>query len=120
MYVAIAYIWNSYSSSDLNHFISSFDKMVNDINNLNPNSTITLRDFNGRSKSWQLKDIKTSDVIRINASYYLILWQIITNSSSVTYIGDRHTGLVTQTLGSKKRFSSFLFFSCISTKNMLK
>ena len=119
MYVAIAYIWNSYSSSDLNHFISSFDKMVNDINNLNPNSTITLRDFNGRSKSWQLKDIKTSEVIRINASYYLILWQIITNSSSVTYrrpaywFGHPNTGV-------KKTFFKFSFFQLYFNKKYVE
>ena len=34
-------------------------------------------------------------------------------------LGDRNTGLAAQTLEPKKFFSSFSFFSCISTKNAL-
>ena len=51
-YIAVLYRSPSQTNTVFNDFISSFEKLLQELSALNPDFSIVLGDFNARSKSW--------------------------------------------------------------------
>ena len=55
--IAVLYRSPSQTNTVFNDFLSIFEKLLQQISDLNPDFSIILGDFNARSKSWWKSDI---------------------------------------------------------------
>ena len=51
-YIAVLYISPSQTNTVVNYFLSNFEKLLQELNALNPDFTIILGSFKARSKLW--------------------------------------------------------------------
>ena len=81
-YIAVLYRSPSQTSPAFNDFLVNFEKLIQDINDLKPDFSIILGDFNARSKSWCKSDSNTSEGSKIDSlTTSFGLQQLITDSS---------------------------------------
>ena len=66
-YIAVLYRSPSQTNTVFNDFISSFEKLLQELSALNPDFSIVLGDFNARSKSWWKSDIDTIEGTKIHS-----------------------------------------------------
>ena len=64
-YIAVLYRSPSQTNTVFNDFLSNFEKLLEEISDLNPDFSIILEDFNARSKSWWKSDINTVKVLKL-------------------------------------------------------
>ena len=62
-YIAVLCRSSSHNRLEFDTFISNFEKILNDIHSFNPDFSIILGDFNGRSNKWWVGDTQGSQII---------------------------------------------------------
>ena len=66
-YITVLYRSPSQTDTVFNDFLSIFEKLLQQVSDLNPDFSIILGDFNARSKSWLESDINTIEGTKIDS-----------------------------------------------------